>query len=460
MRALTLAVLLTSCAAGRSTSPALAIVGGTVVHPATGAAEEATVIVAGDRIARVAAGVAPPPGAAVLDARGKYVIPGLIDAHVHFFQSANLFTRPDAADFGQFMPYAQEDRRNRARLPKTFLVWLASGVTGVADVGGPMWNFEVREAASKAELAPHVVVAGPLISTVDRPKLDLGDPPIVKVTSPEEARAMARRLLARKPDFVKLWFIREPGDDLAAKEAIVRAAAEESHANHVRFAVHATQLDTAKAALRAGADLLVHSVDDKPLDDEFLRLAKERDALYIPTLFVMLGYRFALSGQWQPTEEERALADPQILEALDLSRVPEATWPPRVRELAAQKKPVEPAQTMFANLRAVRAAGLRIALGTDAGNIGTVHGPSVFREARLMAEAGLTPLEVLRSATVGGAAALAMERELGDVAEGKLADLVVLDADPRAGVTNLARIHRVVRAGRVLDPRELVAQLR
>jgi len=96
-------------------------------------------------------------------AKGKWVVPGLIDSHVHFFQSGNLYTRPDVADFNAWMPYAKEVERNKARLPATFKVWLASGVTGVVDIGGPFWNFEMRDAAVKSPAAPRVAVAGPLI---------------------------------------------------------------------------------------------------------------------------------------------------------------------------------------------------------------------------------------------------------------------------------------------------------
>jgi imidazolonepropionase-like amidohydrolase len=114
---------------------------------------------------------------------------------------------------------------------------------------------------------------------------------------------------------------------------------------------------------------------------------------------------------------------------------------------------------MLANLRAVRDAGIPIAMGTDAGNIGTLHGPSVFREMRLMAQAGLSPLEVLRAATVGGAMAMGMEKELGTIDAGKLADLVILDADPRADVANLERIDRVMKDGRLFVPSELVRSI-
>ena len=96
-------------------------------------------------------------------------------------------------------------------------------------------------------------------------------------------------------------------------------------------------------------------------------------------------------------------------------------------------------------------------MGTDAGNIGTLHGPSVFREMELMAQAGLTPLEVLRAATTNGAHAMGRE-DLGAMAAGKLADLVMLDADPLAA-QNLSRIHRVIKDGRVFAPEELMRSI-
>src|SRR5437867_10401181 len=232
-----------------------AIVGATVVHPErdlpSAIASNTTVIIAGSRIEAIGpAGSTPvPAGAARIDGKGKWVVPGLIDSHVHFFQSGNLYTRPDVADFNAWMPYAKELERNKARLPATFKVWLASGVTTVVDIGGPFWNFDMRDSAERTKAAPRVVVAGPLISTVDDPPLDLGDPPIIKITSASEARALVRRELARKPDYIKVWFIYRFAGDLGAQEAIVKATGDEAHTAGVPLAVHATQLATAKAAL-------------------------------------------------------------------------------------------------------------------------------------------------------------------------------------------------------------------
>jgi imidazolonepropionase-like amidohydrolase len=216
----------------------------------------------------------------------------------------------------------------------------------------------------------------------------------------------------------------------------------------------------AKAALRAGARYLVHSVEDEPIDDEFIALAKRNDVIYCPTLFVRLGYGYALSDTWKPTPVEARLADPQILAALSgIAKMPEAEWPPLVQRLMRARAEPKLPPVLYANLRRMRDAGITIAMGTDAGNIGTVHGPSVFREMKLMQEAGLTTLEVLKSATVGGARALRLENDAGTIAPGKYADLVVLDADPLADLDNLSRIHRVLKGGRVFDPAELVKSL-
>jgi imidazolonepropionase-like amidohydrolase len=288
---------------------------------------------------------------------------------------------------------------------------------------------------------------------VDRAKLDLGDPPIIKAASPAAARALARRQLAHKPDFIKVWFIHQRGDDLAAQEAIVRAAAEEAHGAGIRLAVHATELAVAKSALRAGADILVHSVVDAPVDDEFIALAKRRNVIYCPTIFVMSSYAMALSNQWIATDAEKRLADPEVLGAMgDLGKIPREKLPARVAQLLDKPPAIRTAPAINANLRKVWDAGITVAMGTDAGNIGALHGPAVFREMEAMVEAGLTPLQVLRSATVNGARMMGLERDAGIVAPGRLADLVVLDADPLADIGNASRIHRVIKAGRAVAP--------
>jgi imidazolonepropionase-like amidohydrolase len=462
-----LALLATAAQASHGSLDSVIVINGvTVVHPeregAAAVEPNSTVIIHGNRIDAIVHGaIELTQGATVIDGRGKWLVPGLVDAHVHFFQSGNLYTRPDAADFNAVVPYAQEVARNKARLDTTFKVWLANGVTGVVDIGGPFWNFEMRDRANATEAAPRVAVAGPLISKIADPPLDLDDPPIIRIDTVDAALALVQRELARNPDYIKVWFIYHPGDDVAAYETIVKAAGDAAHAAGKKLAVHATELVVAKAALRAGADYLVHSVFDEPIDDEFIALARKNDILYCPTLFVEESYEMALSNQWHATPEEASRADPEILAAMDdLNQIPADKLPKRVAKWMAEAKPAVAPVVGMQNLKRVRDAGITIVMGTDAGNIGVVHGPSIYREMRLMQESGMTPLEILRAATTNGAKALGREKELGAVEAGRLADLVLLDADPLADSGNLARINRVIKDGVVYDPEALMKSIR
>ena len=441
--------------------------GVTLIHPeregAAAVEEMATLVIAGDKIQLAGAGITLelPQGAKVIDGRGKWVVPGLVDSHVHFFQSGNPYTRPDVVDFNAVVPYADEVRRNKARLPATFKVWLASGVTGVVDIGGPFWNFDVRDLAVASDAAPRMAVAGPLFSFVSRPQLDLGDPPIVETDTVEATKALIAKELDRNPDYLKVWFIHQQGDDLAAQEAVVKSIGDAAHAAGKKLAVHATELVVAKAALRAGADFLVHSVLDQPVDEEFIALAKKNGVIYCPTLFVRDGYLLTLSNTWKPTVEEAGRADPQILGAMDdVGEIPADKLPAQVAKLVASPPAPAPPKVAMDNLRKLEEAGVTIVMGTDAGNIGTLHGPSIHREMRMMVDAGLTPLEVLRSATSNGAKALGLEGKVGAIKGGMLADLVILDADPLADIGNLARVHRTIKNGVMYEPEKLMESIR
>jgi imidazolonepropionase-like amidohydrolase len=297
-------------------------------------------------------------------------------------------------------------------------------------------------------------VAGPLVSTVARPQLDLGDPPIVKVDSPAAARALVQREAGRRPDFIKIWFIQRPGDDPAAGRALLDAVVDESRRAGLRVAVHATELAGARAAVDAGAAILVHSVFDKPVDEEFIAAVRDKGVLYVPTLFVVKGYDLVLSGHFAPTAAERRLGDPDALRSFEeLKAFPEFKGEGR----ATADKSVA---TGSDNLKRLAAAGARIAVGTDAGNIGTLHGPSIYRELRLMVDAGLAPAQVLGAATLGGARVMGRESELGTLGPGKLADLLVLDGDPTADLSILESPREVVKGGRFLDRQELLRAAR
>ncbi|MEF8939515.1 MAG: amidohydrolase family protein [Salinivenus sp.] len=445
--------------AGPALAQPTALVGATALNPADATViEDATVVIEGDRIAAVgpADEVEVPPDATVHTLSGRYVMPGLVDGHVHFFQSGGLYTRPDVIDLRAQRPYAEELRRLKARLPDTFRRYLRSGVTSVVDVGGPMWNLDVRARADTTAAAPTVVTAGPLISSVERPRLDEGDPPILQITTPEAARAEVQEQIEAGVDLVKIWYIvggdRTPADYRPVVEAVV----DEAHAADTRVAVHATELETARAAVEAGADVLVHSVFDEPVDDAFVRLLRTNDVLYTPTIMVRERYSQTFVQQLDLTVAEHRIGQKEVLGSLtDLRVLPDSLVPRGIRRQIARAPSVSPDTTALRNLERLHGAGVPIAAGTDAGNIGTPHGPALFRELELMRDAGLTPREVLATATAGGARLMGHD-DLGRLEAGMQADLVVLDDNPLADVTHVRSIHRVVKRGRVFAPDSLV----
>jgi imidazolonepropionase-like amidohydrolase len=390
-----------------------------------------------------------PPGAVVVNAAGKWAIPGLIDAHVHFDQSAGIYARPDIVDLRLRRSYASEVAGVRERLDDTLARYTASGVTGVVDMGGPMWTFDLRDRAAAMRGAPRVAVSGPLLATHRVPELETADPPLIVMTSPVRARELARRIAGRRPDLVKILWEVKAVDSLAEQSEIVRAAIEESHRAGIRVAAHALELETAKAALRAGADILVHSVEDAPIDAEFIAMMKARDVIYIPTLAVVGNYFKVLGKPGKApdlTDIERRLGDPLAIESWsELASIP-------FEQMGniPYFPPPEKRSPMSGNLRRLRDAGVRIAAGTDAGNIGTLHGPAIHREFELMADAGMKPEEILVAATRNGAAVMG-RADAGVIAEGMAADIVLLDADPTSSVKNLRKIYKVMKAGAFIE---------
>ncbi|HWI40029.1 MAG TPA: amidohydrolase family protein, partial [Verrucomicrobiae bacterium] len=117
--------------------------------------------------------------------------------------------------------------------------------------------------------------------------------------------------------------------------------------------------------------------------------------------------------------------------------------------------PVPPPRVAMKNLKKLWQAGVTVAAGTDAGNIGTLPGPSIFRELKLMQASGLTPRQVLTAATLNGARVMGRENELGTLEEGKLAEMVVLGSDPLADIGNTADIRLVIKGGEVLRPEQI-----
>jgi imidazolonepropionase-like amidohydrolase len=474
---LTLALATT---AGAAPSGKMVIVNATAIDPGTSKViPNAAIIIEGDHITSVAQNSKEMPmkGNGVIDASGKFIVPGYIDTHVHFFQSGDIYTRPDGLDLNSIRPYNQEVEWIRSHLDDAFARYLRCGITSVIDIGGPLWNFEMRKHANATAKAPRVAAAGPLISSVSRPQLDLGDPPIVKIDTPEQGREMVRKLAAQNPDYIKIWYIVPgvqpassstpppngspspmPGQSDAERAAIFRpvvhAVIDESHKLKLRVAVHATELEAARASAEEGADLLVHSVNDKLVDDAFVKLLKEKGTILTPTLVVFERYGRTFANKLELTPEEKAWGNPEVIASLDVAKIPEDKRPERLKKAMENPQPIldsiqKTYDVALKNLKTLEDAGITIATGTDAGNIGTIHGPAIFREFQLMKQAGLTPMQILQCTTANAAKTFGGETgaKIGSLKPGNYADLVILKSNPVDDIKNASDIDSVVKNG-------------
>ena len=454
-----------SFAAAGNAAPAMkALLGGTLVD-GTGAApvKDAVVVIREGRIAcagrRAACPV--PKGAEVLDVRGSWVTPGLIDAHVHFGQTGWADGRPDSLDLRDRYPYEQVQAGLREHPERFFRSYLCSGVTAVFDVGGYPWSWSLRARTAGDTDAPHVAAAGPLLSTRDHWLNVPAERQFIYLTDEKIAREGVRYLAANGTDAVKVWFIMVKERPFEEMAAAVRAAGDEARTLGLRLIVHATGLKEAKEALRAGAKILVHSVDDLPVDDEFISMAKANGTIYCPTLTVVGGYlrMFDAAATHKPpvVDDPNGCVDPVTLAhvaetaslTLDTAVIQQKLE--RTRARFAAGNPV-----MADNLKRVLAAGIPIAMGTDAGNPLTLHGPSVYAEMEAMQADGMTPMQVLVASTRTGALALGSAgKDLGTVEAGKVADVLVVGADPTANIAAMRKVRIVIRGGAVHGVAEL-----
>ncbi len=444
--------------------PPRVLLGGTLVD-GTGArpVPDAVVILRGGKIdcAGTRAQCPPPKDVDALDVKGEWITPGIVDAHVHFSQTGWADGRPDSIDVRDRYPYEEVEAGLRTHPERFLRSYLCSGVTAVFDVGGYPWTWDLRARADADPLAPHVAAAGPLLSTLDFWLNLPAERQFIYLGNEQDARAGVRYLASHGADAVKVWFIPVADRNFDEMAKTVLAAGEEARARKIPLIVHAMGLKEAMAALRAGANLLVHSVGDLPLDEEFLRLAKENKTIYCPTLTVLDGYRRLREGAAE--KRPPAVDDPNgCVDAGTLAHVAETASltvkdddpkaDERRRDRIATFNKVAPA-----NLKAVRDAGIPIAMGTDAGNPLTLHGPSVYAEMEAMQAAGMTPMEVLVASTRSGALAMRRLEEIGTVEKGKRGDLLVVGADPTQDIKNLRQLRYVIKGGVVRAQSELRA---
>ncbi len=439
----------------------LAIIGATLIDPRATSTPNSIIIIRDGRIACAGtrSSCAVPGDARVVDMTGKFITPGLIDAHVHYSQTGWVDGRPDAIDLRAELAYDSTVARLQQNPAPFDRAWLCSGVTAVFDVGGFAFTLPMARAHESMPLAPRMAAAGPLLTSrahwLNLPFLQQ----FVPMSSDSLVRETVSGIAWMGSSAIKVWYLQLPESAQPHAREMLMIAGEAARKANKPLIVHATQLPRAKEAIAAGARVLVHSVETAEVDDEFITAARRVGTIIIPTLTVREGYGDVGYGRSPAARYPLECVDPVTRAKLGRS-LPEAKRAP----LASAARPGgswdTQRQRMELNLRKLHAAGIPIAMGTDAGNPGTAHGPSVYRELEAMQAAGMTAREVLLSSTLIAARAMGRESDLGSIDEGKHADLTIFDADPAADIANARRVYGVVRGGILYERSQLLPLLR
>jgi len=377
------------------------------------------VVVEGPRIVKVSRGAAAPRGARRISLRGRTLLPGLIDCHVHLCLDAS----PDPMT----ALLAEPPARTTLKAARFARLTLLAGVTTVRDMGGPGGiDLSLRDAVAAGLVqGPRILASGRVVCMTGGHGWPFGR----QADGPDEVRKAVREQLRAGVDLVKLMATGgvmtpgvEPGSAQLSQEEM-RAGVEEAHKAGRRTAAHAQGGQGVLNALRAGIDSIEHGVF---LSQEAVELMLGRDVPLIPTLSV---YNLEEQG-------------------------PAAGIPDFALEKTGRVKPAH-----LKSLALARQAGVTIALGTDAGIPFNRHGGNLGELKRLVEMGGLSAGEALRAGTLTAARVLGLDRDLGSVEAGKLADLVVVEGNPLDEIGRLGRaeaIAVVMKEGEIFkaEPRE------
>ena len=376
--------------------------------------DNATIVVRGGKIVAVGPGasVTVPAGAERIALTGKHVIPGLVNAHGHVGNTVGM----------------EQGHYSAENVLRDLRTYAAYGVTTVYSLG------DDQEAGFKARDAQNV-------PTLDHSRLYVAGPVLAPKT-PDEARKQVGEVAAMKADIVKIRVDDNLGATPKMAPEIYKAVIDEAHKKNMRVAVHLFYLEDAKAVLDAGADFIAHSVRDAEVDDALVAMLKRRDICYCPTLMREVStFVYESTPSW--------FSDPLFLKHADAKTLEQLKEPARQtamknsRSAQRYKAGLEVANR---NLKKLTDAGIKIAMGTDTGPPARFQGYFELMELEMMAKAGLTPKQVLASATRDAARCQKLN-DVGTLEANKWADFVVLDADPLANISNTRKISAVYIAG-------------
>lgn len=353
-----------------------------------------------------------PEHTTIRDVSGKTVLPGFINAHGHVGDVKGI-------DGGHY---------SRENIIDNLSLYARYGITTVVSLGGDRKDAEPLRAVNDT-------------TSTQRARLFIAGE-VINGNTPAEALAVVDSNHHMGVDFMKIRVDDNLGSSSKMTEEVYRAVINRSHELGYKIATHMYYLDDARKLLNAGTDMLAHSVRDLPVDDGFIRLIKEKKVCYCPTLTREL-------STFVYGDTADFFADPFFTREYDSATIQPLKDPARQLQVSnnqSAKTYRQQLPTAMANLKTLCDQGVPIVFGTDSGIPTRFMGYFEHLEMKMMAEAGLTPMQIIVSATKNAAEYMGL-KDLGTLSPGHRADFIVLDADPLADIRNVRQISGVYISG-------------
>jgi len=404
------------------------------------AIENAAFIVAGDRF--VAAGpsadIEMPANASTVDLTGKTVMPAIVDAHSHIGYMKDLTTSPENYSRANILDH----------MYKFAYHGVAASQAQGSDFGIMPYQLRDEILAGKYPDAARFLTAGRGLAPPDEISPANMRHAAYVVTTEEGARADVEELHHWNVGLIKMWLTNRNGRVRPFAPDLVEAIVNAAHENGMRVIVHATEIENAKTALRAGVDVFAHMITD--IDDELMGLFAQHPNTSV--LLAQVGRRTIHAPYLDPP-------DPLLVDTVKPAQI--ARLRDTIAATTTEERDAVRAEwdKTAANIMRLHNAGVRIGIGSDGGGQGQDRyiGFTAHTEIENMVAAGMSPMDALVCATRNGAEVLGLSEELGTITAGKSADFIVLDANPLEDITNTRKIDRVFLRGREVDRARLRA---
>jgi imidazolonepropionase-like amidohydrolase len=381
-----------------------------------------------------AADLKAPAGAQTTDLAGKYIMPGIINLHGHVGNTVDL---------------AQDPKNfTRANVESQLKMYASYGVTTVVSMGSEQPLILDIRAEQRRANRPHMT----RIYTALRGFTGVGGYPTTaqgmkgvpyEVSTVAEVGKDVAELAARKVDIVKIWVDDHLGKEKKIPFPLSKAIIDNAHKNHLKVAAHVFYLADAKALVEAGLDGLAHSVRDQPVDDALIQSMKKRGAWQAAATLTREASTFVFA------KPSPLLNDPFFAPSVSASVLRTLKDPEFQKKAAASPDAAhghEWLEMAKKNLKKIADSGVKCGFGTDTGPPQRIQGYFEHWEMELMAEAGLTPQQIISMATKNSAEFLGA-KDLGTLEKGKWADLIVLRSSPLENIKNTRTIEAVWIAG-------------